>query len=112
MERALKAYREATFKHLAVSQQLKAVRENFQQVKTLHDKTDAQVLALQSTGQQIGDVIRQLAPEKCLHFSCEFHSHNRSRHIFPFLLSDQSSSNPAMVPVMSLAVQHIWIKLY
>jgi hypothetical protein len=111
MDRALKAYREANFKHVAASQSLKTARENFQKVKALHEKTDAQVLALQSTGQQIGDVIRQLTPEKCLGTSCTLPSHHLSRHINPFFYPDQSSSSPVMVPVTSLVVHHIWIGL-
>lgn len=44
-----------------------AVREGLKQLKKDYDKTEDDLKALQSVGQIIGEVLRQLDEEKCMY---------------------------------------------
>lgn len=59
-EQAIKEFREAQMNHLAKEQERKAALERLQKVKTIFDQTEEQMKAIQTTGQMIGDVLREL----------------------------------------------------
>eukprot|EP01068_Selenidium_serpulae_P017529 Selendium_serpulae@DN6385_c0_g1_i2.p3 len=54
----------AVREHKEVEAQLKTVREEEKRVLTEYDKTEADLKALQSVGQIVGEVLRQLDSEK------------------------------------------------
>ena len=66
--KAISNYRKAQLQHAHEDQQSKAAYKEYVRTKALFDKTQEQIKAIQSYGQEVGDVIRQITPETCLSF--------------------------------------------
>lgn len=64
-ERALREYRGVLLKHKEAEAKVKRLREELNQKEKEYDKTEDDLTALQSVGQIIGEVLRQLDDERC-----------------------------------------------
>jgi 26S proteasome regulatory subunit T4 len=64
-EKALEDYKRKLLQHKEVDSKVRALREDVKTVKTEYDKTEDDLKALQSVGQIIGEVLRQLDEERC-----------------------------------------------
>lgn len=65
------------------------VRDGLKQLKKDYEKTEDDLKALQSVGQIIGEVLRQLDDEKCMyqHTSCIIFEHfHICAHLFAYAL--------------------------
>ena len=84
-EQALQEYRKKLLQHKEIDAKVRTLREQVKQAKKEYDKTEEDLKALQSVGQIIAEVLRQLDEERCefmtslapicaafLHFICEF----------------------------------------
>jgi 26S proteasome regulatory subunit T4 len=65
---ALANYRKALLKHKEVDAKVRALRDTVRELKKTYDKTEDDLKALQSVGQIIGEVLRQLDEERCESF--------------------------------------------
>jgi 26S proteasome regulatory subunit T4 len=68
---AITAYRKHLLKHKEVDTKVRALRESVKELKKEYDKTEDDLQALQSVGQIIGEVLRQLDDERCEHWGHE-----------------------------------------
>lgn len=64
-ETALGEYRKKLLKHKEVDTKVRSLREAVKELKKEYDKTEDDLKALQSVGQIIGEVLRQLDEERC-----------------------------------------------
>jgi len=64
-EQALADYRKKLLKHKEVDTKVRSLRETVKELKREYDKTEDDLKALQSVGQIIGEVLRQLDEERC-----------------------------------------------
>lgn len=64
-EQALTEYRKKLLAHKEVDAKVRKLREDAKEVKQEFDKTEDDLKALQSVGQIIGEVLRQLDEERC-----------------------------------------------
>ena len=64
-EKALSDYRRKMVQHKEVDSRVRALRDDVKTVKKEYDKTEDDLKALQSVGQIIGEVLRQLDEERC-----------------------------------------------
>ena len=64
-EKALADYKRKLLQHKEVESKVRALREEVKTVKKEYDKTEDDLKALQSVGQIIGEVLRQLDDERC-----------------------------------------------
>lgn len=64
-EEALKEYRKKLLSHKEVDAKVRKLREEAKEIKKDYDKTEDDLKALQSVGQIIGEVLRQLDEERC-----------------------------------------------
>ena len=64
-EAALQEYRRSLGQHKELEAQVKALREQVREAKRGFDKSEDDLKALQSVGQVIGEVLRQLDKERC-----------------------------------------------
>jgi ATP-dependent 26S proteasome regulatory subunit len=64
-EQALAEYRKKLLKHKEVDTKVRSLRESVKELKKEYDKTEDDLKALQSVGQIIGEVLRQLDEERC-----------------------------------------------
>lgn len=64
-EQALAEYRKKLLKHKEVDTKVRSLRESVKELKKDYDKTEDDLKALQSVGQIIGEVLRQLDEERC-----------------------------------------------
>jgi ATP-dependent 26S proteasome regulatory subunit len=62
---ALANYRKALLRHKEVDSRVRALRDTVRDLKKTYDKTEDDLKALQSVGQIIGEVLRQLDEERC-----------------------------------------------
>lgn len=62
---ALDNWRKKVVAHREVEAKVKALRDDVRTVKVDYDKTEDDLKALQSVGQIIGEVLRQLDEERC-----------------------------------------------
>ncbi|KAL1762829.1 P-loop containing nucleoside triphosphate hydrolase protein [Schizophyllum commune] len=62
---ALKAYREKMRNHEASSESLKNLRFSLKDLEKAYEKTEEDIKAVQSVGQIIGEVMKQLDDERC-----------------------------------------------
>ncbi|KAH7725319.1 26S protease regulatory subunit S10B [Aphelenchoides avenae] len=62
--RALTAYRRKLTEYKEVEERLKELRKKEQEMKKLHDKSENDIKSLQSVGQIVGEVLKQLTDEK------------------------------------------------
>lgn len=63
--RALREYRSVLLKHKEAEAKVKRLRQEIKEKEKEYDKTEADLTALQSVGQIIGEVLRQLDDERC-----------------------------------------------
>jgi 26S proteasome regulatory subunit T4 len=64
-EAALAEFRKKLLKHKEVDTKVRSLRESVKELKKDYDKTEDDLKALQSVGQIIGEVLRQLDEERC-----------------------------------------------
>jgi len=64
-EKALREYRSVLLKHTEADGRVKKLREDLRAKEKDYDKTEDDLTALQSVGQIIGEVLRQLDDERC-----------------------------------------------
>ena len=64
-EQALAEYRKKLIKHKEQDTKVRALRDSVKELKKEYDKTEDDLKALQSVGQIIGEVLRQLDEERC-----------------------------------------------
>jgi 26S proteasome regulatory subunit T4 len=64
-EAALAAWRARALQHRELDAKVRALRGEVAAARAEHDKTEEDLRALQSVGQIIGEVLRQLDPERC-----------------------------------------------
>ena len=64
-EQALAEFRKKLLKHKEVDTKVRSLRESVKELKKDYDKTEDDLKALQSVGQIIGEVLRQLDEERC-----------------------------------------------
>jgi ATP-dependent 26S proteasome regulatory subunit len=64
-EQVLSDYRKKLLKHKEVDTKVRSLRETVKELKKEYDKTEDDLKALQSVGQIIGEVLRQLDEERC-----------------------------------------------
>jgi len=58
-------YRKALLRHKEIDSRVRALRETVRDLKKTYDKTEDDLKSLQSVGQIIGEVLRQLDDERC-----------------------------------------------
>ena len=63
-ERSLENYRKKLMEHRELESRLKAVREEEKKLNKDFDKSENDLKALQSVGQIVGEVLKQLTEEK------------------------------------------------
>jgi 26S proteasome regulatory subunit T4 len=64
-EQAIADYRKKLLKHREVDGKVRTLRESVKELKKEYEKTEDDLKALQSVGQIIGEVLRQLDDERC-----------------------------------------------
>ena len=64
-EQALQEYRKKLLQHKEIDAKVRTLREQVKQAKKEYDKTEDDLKALQSVGQIIAEVLRQLDEERC-----------------------------------------------
>ncbi len=64
-EAVLADYRKKLLKHKEIDTKVRSLREAVKELKKDYDKTEDDLKALQSVGQIIGEVLRQLDEERC-----------------------------------------------
>ena len=64
-QQALSEYRKKLLSHKEVDAKVRKLREEAKDLKKDYDKTEDDLKALQSVGQIIGEVLRQLDEERC-----------------------------------------------
>ena len=64
-EQALQEYRKKLLQHKEIDAKVRTLREQVKQSKKEYDKTEDDLKALQSVGQIIAEVLRQLDEERC-----------------------------------------------
>jgi 26S proteasome regulatory subunit T4 len=62
---AIEDYRKKLLKHKESDSKVRSLRESVKVLKKDYDKTEDDLKALQSVGQIIGEVLRQLDEERC-----------------------------------------------
>jgi len=64
-EQALQEYRKKLLQHKEIDAKVRTLREQVKAAKKEYDKTEDDLKALQSVGQIIAEVLRQLDEERC-----------------------------------------------
>lgn len=64
-EQVLADYRKKLLRHKEIDTKVRSLREAVKELKKEYDKTEDDLKALQSVGQIIGEVLRQLDEERC-----------------------------------------------
>lgn len=62
---AIEEYKRKLLQHKEVDSKVRSLREDVKKAKVEYDKTEDDLKALQSVGQIIGEVLRQLDEERC-----------------------------------------------
>lgn len=62
---ALGEFRKKLLKHREIDGKVRSLRDSVKELKKEYDKTEDDLKALQSVGQIIGEVLRQLDEERC-----------------------------------------------
>ena len=76
-EQALQDHRKKLLQQKEILAKAKTLREQVKQAKGEYDKTEDDLKALQSVGQIIGEVLRQLDEERCKGTHCGHMQHVR-----------------------------------
>ena len=69
-DKALQELRKRLLQHKEIEAKVKTLRDQVKTSKTEYEKTEEDLKALQSVGQIIGEVLRQLDEERCKPLSC------------------------------------------
>ncbi|XP_042910945.1 26S proteasome regulatory subunit 10B-like [Parasteatoda tepidariorum] len=64
-DKALQDYRRKLLEHKEIEGRLKEMREQLKEFNKLYEKSENDLKALQSVGQIVGEVLKQLTEEKC-----------------------------------------------
>ncbi len=64
-EASIADYRKKLLKHKEIDTKVRSLRESVKELKKEYEKTEDDLKALQSVGQIIGEVLRQLDEERC-----------------------------------------------
>ena len=64
-QQALEEYKRKLLQHKEVDSKVRSLREDVKKAKQEYDKTEDDLKALQSVGQIIGEVLKQLDEERC-----------------------------------------------
>ena len=75
MKKSLDELQSRLLAHQELDAKVKALRAEVEASKKEHDKTEDDLKALQSVGQIIGEVLRQLDDERCELSSLRLHLH-------------------------------------
>lgn len=67
-EQAIADYKKKLLKHKEVDGKVRTLRDSVKELKKEYEKTEDDLKALQSVGQIIGEVLRQLDDERCRYF--------------------------------------------
>jgi ATP-dependent 26S proteasome regulatory subunit len=70
-QKALVEYRKKLMEHREIDARLKSLRERTKDLTKDYEKSENDLKALQSVGQIVGEVLRQLTEEKCTLMSCQ-----------------------------------------
>jgi 26S proteasome regulatory subunit T4 len=63
--KALNTLKSKLTQHIELEAEVKKLRENQKDLKKQYDKTEEDLKALQSVGQIIGEILKQLDEERC-----------------------------------------------
>lgn len=63
-------FRKKLLKHKEIDTKVRALRDSVKELKKEYDRTEDDLKALQSVGQIIGEVLRQLDEERCESRQC------------------------------------------
>lgn len=75
-EASMAEFRKKLLKHKEIDTKVRALRDSVKELKKEYDRTEDDLKALQSVGQIIGEVLRQLDEERCKPGSaCMTHGH-------------------------------------
>lgn len=66
-QQALLSLKNVLKQHREVEAKCKTLDTNYKELKSEYDHTENALQGLQCVGQYIGDVLKQLSPEKCLY---------------------------------------------
>lgn len=69
-DQALADFRKRLLKHKEIDTKVRGLRDTVKELKKDYDKTEDDLKALQSVGQIIGEVLRQLDEERCEYPGC------------------------------------------
>ena len=69
-DKALQELRKRLLQHKEIEAKVKTLRDQVKASKTEYEKTEEDLKALQSVGQIIGEVLRQLDEERCKPLPC------------------------------------------
>ena len=64
-EQVIAEHRKKLLKHKEIDSKVRALRDSVKELKKEYDKTEDDLKSLQSVGQIIGEVLRQLDDERC-----------------------------------------------
>ena len=90
-EKALADYRKKLMEHKEVDARLKDLRGQLKDLTNQYDKSENDLKALQSVGQIVGEVLRQLTEEKFIVKVILWETYCRKRIKFSFLGNQRSS---------------------
>lgn len=66
-QQALEDYKKKLLKHKELESKIRVLREDVKKANDEFNKTEDDLKALQSVGQIVGEVLRQLDEERCTH---------------------------------------------
>jgi 26S proteasome regulatory subunit T4 len=64
-QQAIEEYKKRLLSHKEIDSKVRSLREDVKKAKGEYDKTEDDLKALQSVGQIIGEVLKQLDEERC-----------------------------------------------
>ena len=102
-QQAVDEYKAKLLQHKEIDSKVRSLREDVKKAKVEYDKTEDDLKALQSVGQIIGEVLRQLDEERCTFLPRDHSKIHLSHSLFSSQspsFHSQSSSNQAVAPDM------------
>jgi ATP-dependent 26S proteasome regulatory subunit len=104
-EHALQSLRQKLIETREWEAKLKALRLEIKGLEKDFDQTEENIKALQSVGQIIGEVLKQLDEERCTFLPC-FQSHVSPSPSY----NSPACTNPGAIAMMMVAVVKTWIQ--
>ena len=101
--------RKKLLQHKEVDAKVRGLREQAKELRVEYDKTEDDLKALQSVGQIIGEVLRQLDEERCecsATCACALTFNNEGLQLKPFAVSDNASAARQAPTARHLARSH------